>query len=237
MTAGEMDSIDEQRCHKCSVDNQYIIDPDVDSCQKCPPGLVCQGDATVQRVVENSTWIRHQAGSSQVFKLVSCPSGYRRVSTDGEWELQECEPCGKGEECTNATCITCAPCQPGYYKAAVSTDACLACPADRYRETAGASDLGLCRKCQLKSSTQGMRGQTSRRSCECDREYYLITSDEGLASESLLCQTCPKGARCADDECALRNEGFNCSDGSGIVGNWSKDDTGHYRLTSCPAGY
>ena len=78
---------------------------------------------------------------------------------------------------------------------------------------------------------------SNRRACECDREYYLIMSDEGLASESLVCETCPKGARCANDDCALRNNAFNCSDGSTIMGNWSKDDTGHYELTSCPSGY
>ena len=50
----------------------------------------------------------------------------------------------KGVECVEAPCVTCTPCQPGFYKAAVSTDPCEACPANTYVETEGSTALSLC---------------------------------------------------------------------------------------------
>ena len=60
----------------------------------------------------------------------------------------------------DASCVTCTPCAPGLYKAAVSTEACEACPKDTYRETPGATELGNCVGCLAKSSTNGAVGQT-----------------------------------------------------------------------------
>ena len=154
---------------------------------------------------------------------------------------QQCELCGKGEECTSKWCSTCTPCAPGHYKAVVGTEACLACPPNAYRETSGATELGNCIPCKAKSSTDD-GGQSSRRACACDKEYYLIISDPETPTEALSCQTCPKGAVCdGDGECALRNAdaSFSCTDGtSSIVGTWVLDSSsGQYELTSCPAGY
>ena len=97
----------------------------------------------------------------------------------------------------------------------------------------------MCLGCQVKSSTLGLTGRSSRRACACDVEYYLIITDEGTAEESLSCQTCPKGSQCGDGECALRTgPSFNCTDGGTIVGGWVKNnDTGQYDLTSCPSGF
>ena len=106
--------------------------------------------------------------------------------------LQECKPCGKGEECVTASCVTCSACQPGYYKAAVSTDPCEACPANTYRETSGATELGNCAGCLPQSSTQGAVGQSSWSACVCDSNYYRIVANDATDA----CMACPPGLTC-----------------------------------------
>ena len=176
-----------------------------------------------------------------MFKLEACQRGYKVVNTsaDGKTfshDAQTCAICSKGEECLRPWCVECFPCAPGFYKTAVGTDSCVACPADTFLEKAGATDLNLCLACQLKSSTAGARGQITRHACVCDMEYYLRASGD-VGDETLLCQTCPKGAQCENRECGLRNANFSCGKSS-IVGTWILDSsTGHYKLTSCPAGY
>ena len=83
-------SFDTQQCHACLSPAQYIIDPNNDICQNCPPGLTCQGDATVVPVLEGSTW----TVEDNVFKLVACPTGYSRRSIDDGTvaEQQHCVP-------------------------------------------------------------------------------------------------------------------------------------------------
>jgi hypothetical protein len=223
----------------CKCDSGYyrIVQQSAqDGCLDCPPGLTCHGDATLDPVVSGSSWVVDGA----IFRLQTCPVGHYvspRASETFNAALQQCLPCGKGEECTDEACIECSACAPGMYKAAVSTDPCVPCPANTYRETTGASDLGMCLACQAKSSTNGT-GQSSRRACECDIEYYLITTDQGLATESLLCQPCPKGAVCANGECALRNADLSCSDGSSIEGTWIlNNQTRQFDLAACRAGY
>jgi len=229
-----------QRCKKCIPGLQYILNSSTDKCQTCAEGMRCpMGDDIVEFETVNSTWVPE----GPILRLERCPSGYYVSPSSTETSnavLQRCLPCGKGEECTHSSsCVTCSECQAGYYKAAVSTDACVACPANTYRETTGASDLGMCLECQVKSSTMGQKGQKSRRACACDVEFYLIVfSDEGTGDELLSCQRCPKGAECGDGECALRNHDFHCNDGSSIVGDWVVNNaTGQYELTSCPSGY
>lgn len=77
---------DEARCHKC-LDNQYIIDPDLWQCEKCPPGLICRGDDVVIKVVANSTWLPEDG----VYKLKVCllvlASGSVRPSDNAIAEL------------------------------------------------------------------------------------------------------------------------------------------------------
>ena len=86
-----------------------------------------------------------------IIRLESCPSGYYVYPNgpvkDSNAALQKCAPCGKGEECTNSTCVTCSVCSPGFYKAAVSTEPCLACPANTYaRNQVGQSWETVCRR-------------------------------------------------------------------------------------------
>ena len=97
---------DTQACHAC-LESQYIIDPDEDACEKCPPGLECQGDHVVVSVVENATW----SAENGVYKLQSCPTGYSKIRVDGEWDQQKCEPCAAGPECVLEVCETGSHCR------------------------------------------------------------------------------------------------------------------------------
>ena len=231
-------------CTRCDP-NTYSLNPlkgpQTDpGCFSCPAGAErCDGGDHV--IFKAGVWeVDNEKG---IYLLLGCPAGHKVVNTsspDGQFshDSQACQVCGKGEECRDESCVTCSLCQPGKYKAAVGTDPCVACPANTYREEPGASDLGMCLGCQAKSSTMRLPGRSSRRACTCDVEYYLIMSDEGTAEEALSCQACPKGAKCGDGECALRNNSFTCTDGSSIVGEWvTNSETGQYELTSCPAGY
>ena len=93
-TTAERGSPDLQECFKCPSPSTYILRPDQDECQTCPPGLRCSGDDTLEPVTTNSTWEKN----GSVFKLEACPSGYSAVSINTEGvdaADQECEQCGK----------------------------------------------------------------------------------------------------------------------------------------------
>jgi len=121
----------------CDINCYRIVaDSATDACMDCPPGLICDGSSTAQAVVENSSWVPDGA----IFRLQSCPNGFfvYPASIDAyNAALQKCLPCKKGEECTRSKCVTCSPRAADSYKTAVSTDACLKCPADTYRATPG----------------------------------------------------------------------------------------------------
>lgn len=76
-------SHDSQHCSPCLL-SEYIVDPNTDVCQKCPPGLVCRDGVVVGPKVEGSTW----SIVNGVYYLETCPIGYR-LYTSAE-ELQEC---------------------------------------------------------------------------------------------------------------------------------------------------
>jgi hypothetical protein len=227
-------------CTRCSF-GKYSLSPLVGAagsmdpgCLNCPAGGDCSAGGDVV-VFDKGNW----TVGNGTYLLTSCPTGHKMITSSHDDQL--CEMCPQGEECIFDWCTTCTQCAPGHYKAVVGTEACLACPPNAYREASGATELGNCLLCQAKSTTDG-GGQSSRRACVCDKEYYLITSNPDTSAESLSCQTCPKGAVCGGDgECALRNADadFNCTDGtSSIVGAWELDSSsGQYQLTSCPAGY
>jgi hypothetical protein len=165
-----------------------------------------------------------------LYVLQDCPKGHKIINSSTaddnvfSHDAQTCQPCGKGEECTHSSsCVTCSKCQPGYYKAAVSTDPCLPCPANTFREEAGASDLGMCRSCLAKSSTRGAVGQSTWQACVCDSSYYLIMAN----SADDACQDCPPGLTCHGDATL---------DPVVPGSNWTIDGA-IFRLQSCPTGY
>jgi len=214
-------------CTHCFL--QYIINASTDNCQQCPAGLKCHGDATFEVLVPNSTWIEDGA----IYRLQGCPSGYY-VSPDGPVDannamLQKCTPCGKGEECTNSTCITCSMCAPGFYKAAVSAEACLACPANTYRMTSGATELGNCQACPSGADTRMVGGQTRPTACVCGERFYL---------SGATCSNCPQGALCqGGSKCALNFDQTCPGENTTIIGTWVRATSAdQFQLVGCPAG-
>ena len=123
----------------------------------------------------------------------------------------------------DSSCVTCTPCAPGHYKAAVSTEACDACPANTYRETPGATELANCKGCLAKSSTNGAVGQSSWTSCVCDSDYYRILADD----KDDACMDCPLGLTC-DGTSAVTPV---------VTGSVWAADGAIYKLQSCPSGY
>ena len=224
---------DSQQCKPCQA-AEYILDPDTDVCQTCPPGLICRGDDAVMNKMNVSTWMK----SGSAYRLTSCPPGYSvsSVGLSGTFDatVQQCIPCPKGEECLSAPCNECNPCLPGFYKATVSIDSCTACPADTYNTNSGSQDVSACQLCQTHSSTQGLTAQVNITACVCDAQYYRFT-----ATSTLICLPCPQGATCPDGSCALREaSSLFCPGGESIVGSWKMDNiSGHYQLIGCPDGF
>jgi hypothetical protein len=171
-------------------------------------------------------------------KLNSCPAGYY-VSPAGVVTLtaaiaqqQECLPCQKGYECVNAPCVTCSLCVPGYYKAAVTTESCLACPQNTYRTISGATELSNCLSCPA-ASTTARTASTRMDQCVCSIRMYSTE----LAD--FACMTCPTGAVCSDGSCALSTSILQCAPGmDAIKGIWTRSiQDGRYSLHGCPVGH
>ena len=150
--------------------------------------------------------------------------------------VQECSPCGKGQECVSAPCAECSACQPGFYKPSASADACSPCPADSYNARRGAQDLSACQPCPAHASTQGSTAQTSQFACICDVQYVLVPN-----SLFHYCLSCPKWAFCSDGSCFLNNLSSSlCSNGDRVVGYWTYNSSSElvpYQLYGCAPGY
>ena len=216
---------DTQACHAC-LESQYIIDPDEDACEKCPPGLECQGDHVVVSVVENATW----SAENGVYKLQSCPTGYSKIRVDGEWDQQKCEPCAAGTECVLEVCETCSLCTAGKYKDAAGTQACRDCPQNTYNPDAGATSFANCLTCPSGADTNS-KGMTHLENCTCPIRTYLTVS-AGITA----CKSCPRGGECDDRNlgCGLRKKPYVCP----IVGDWLRDiSSNEFTLVGCPVGH
>ena len=138
-------------------------------------------------------------------------------------EVQECQPCDKGQECTTPPCTICTPCAPGFFKASVGTDGCTACPINTYRQDPGANELSNCEACLEKSTTRGLEAQTTWQACLCQTEFYRVKFDDPQDA----CMDCPVGLICHGDDTL-----------EVVVpdSTWVKDDD-IYRLLNCPVGY
>ena len=246
---------DEGRCHKC-LDNQYIINPDTDSCEKCPPGLECRGDDVVTKIVPDSVWMPEDG----VYKLKTCPTGHRKISPDNgllqpdEWELQKCDECIEGEECTLEICEICTDCAAGKYKDVIGTQACRNCPKDTFNPDTNAKTQVNCQSCPIGATTLGLVGRTRLDECHCQEQFYsalCIDPVSGNRSSKFTCEKCPEGAMCADFTCALRktvgqkypgaaqvNGCRHCARCTSIPGEWSRDpETDDFILDTCPTGH
>jgi len=109
--------------------------------ERCPPGLQCKGNNIVVPVVANSTWL----AEGGVYKLQTCPTGYSKISTEGEEDQQRCAPCAEGSECVLSECSVCVGCQAGKYKDTAGTQSCRACPENTFNPNLNAKDYASCR--------------------------------------------------------------------------------------------
>jgi len=219
-------SHDTQKCHPC-LESQYIINPDEDSCEKCPPGLICRGDDVVMPVVENSTWVPEDG----VFKLATCPTGYSKISMTDEWGQQKCEPCTAGTECVLEVCDSCSLCKAGTYKDVAGTHSCRVCPRNTFNPNVGATAFANCQTCPSGAENGDSEGMTSLENCTCQIRTYTTTS-----AGTRKCEQCPKGGECVDRKlgCGLRTSPPACS----IVGDWVRDvSSNRFVLVGCPIGY
>ena len=226
-------SHDTQKCHAC-LESQYIIDPDAHACEKCPPGLICRGDASVEYVVPGSTWAAEQG----VYRLQTCPAGYYKISVEGEWDRQMCQPCGEGTECLLEVCDTCSVCSAGKYKDIAGTHACRECPQNTYNPDTNSKAFASCRSCPSGSDTGGLGARLSSDSCRCSTSFYL--AHIATIGATVECVKCPKGLECADGSCSIRSSldvpSCNAASGSRIHGTWSFVD-GQAHLLGCPTGF
>jgi serine/threonine protein kinase len=185
------DSLDNQECRKCKTRLEYIINPNTDTCQDCPPGLVCFGGDAVEPQLEGSTWLRN----GSIYLLTSCPAGYKVATSvrGGVFDptLQQCEACDEGSECTTPPCTVCSPCKPGFYKDLQAAQPCSECPADTYNPNMGGDSSSSCISCPTKSTTAGKTGMHNRTACICDEDYYSVITRSG---REFLCQQCPARA-------------------------------------------
>ena len=219
------DSHDAQTCHPC-LQTQYIINPNENACEKCPPGLICFGTDAYKKVVENSTWFAENG----VYHLASCPTGYQRMSiADGTpADQQQCTPCPAGSECTLEVCDSCDACAAGKYKDTDGTQACRDCPRNTFNPDTNSKSFANCKSCPAGAETGGKVGQTNPDDCRCSDRTYLVTQLE------MRCLDCPVGAECFDRSCALRSVPFTCT----IIGEWIADPaSGEYSVVSCPVGF
>ena len=122
-------------------------------------------------MVKNSNWTAHNG----VYKLITCPTGYSKVSPENEWDQHKCEPCLDGTECVLEVCDTCTDCLPGKYKDTPGTQACRDCPGNTYSNKTGSKDSASCQACPLGADTGNppLTGQTDASACQCGDRFYL----------------------------------------------------------------
>ena len=131
-----------------------------DECLDCPPGLVCTGGSTLQPVLNGSNW----TVDGPIFRLHSCPYGFGVYNGEGGSfmaEVQDCQPCDKGEECTTPPCVTCSKCAPGYFKGAIGTEPCTPCPTSVSPASLHSRARARARSCSLACSPDACKTKTA----------------------------------------------------------------------------
>ncbi len=215
----------------CNVD-YYRIDNQTDQCQKCPPGLACNGYNYVVPVVNQSLWKAIKIGELDFYKLHFCPRGYyfsdlhSSVTDPGANQIlatQQCTACNAGEECITPPCVSCSNCLPGTFKSCSGPTDCLECKANTFQPMNGSL---VCEQCPQGTTTNGKTGSVLQNVCVCDLSHY----DLGQG-----CQLCPAGMLCYGNSTAIPVALYE-----GLP-EWivTTDAYGNkkFNLTFCPKGY
>jgi hypothetical protein len=219
-----------QRCLSCSP-AEYILDPSSHQCQKCPPGLRCDGTQHTEPVIAGSEW----SPLGFILKLIHCPANYFIHQGGGQVldpAQQECRPCGPGTQCVTPPCFgECDACQPGSFKDTSYPEPCTKCPPATYNPSIGSSSPTDCLACFEGATTFESSGLADDSECSCPSRTYK----SGNAT-NFVCSVCPVGAIClSDGSCAINNPGMACPDGQ-KVGTWTMTGPGGTaELASCPA--
>ena len=181
--------------------NYYRIDNTTDQCQKCPPGLVCNGYDYVIPAVSGSLWNATRIGGLDYYRLYFCPEGYHYPElllfsvTDPQANsilgAQQCTPCDAGVECVHPPCVSCSNCLPGKFKSCSGPTDCSECKVDTFQPMNGSL---ACNQCPKGTTTNGQTGSSSQSVCVCDLSNY----DLGQG-----CQLCPAGMRCFGNATAI----------------------------------
>jgi hypothetical protein len=232
-------------CRECNQVLNYILDPNSHDCQRCPPGLICNGNAVTSTVVNGSEW----SVEGPINLLHACPRGYKvwPALLPGESfdltihaPLQECAVCTEGMECILDQCLTCTMCPTGKYKDTPGTAPCRNCAASKYNTKSMATSESFCLPCPDGADTRGLEGAVSIHDCECVLNMYMTVNKTG--GLGMRCFACPAAAMCPDGSCGLRNTGFKCSgigsdDMPNVIGTWIRDWKQMYRVIECPVGH
>ena len=243
-----------QKCQRCNSEGlHYILDPDTEDCQRCPPGLQCHGDNVTVPVTEGSEW----SVQSPILRLTMCPTGYKiwpelapgeEFDNDVHAPIQECQACSEGTECTLERCSNCTLCPPGTYKDSPGTIGCRKCAAGKYNTKKGQKSETDCIRCVDGSNTGTqapfLEGATSINDCDCAANMYMSINRTGPGgSISMRCFTCPAAATCPDGACGLRSPphfactGIVSSEMKHVLGSWIRGPNEMYRLIGCPTGH
>jgi hypothetical protein len=218
-------------------ENYYRVNNNSVQCQKCPPGLQCNGYNNVIPVVNGSVWEVVQIGSEDFYRLVFCPQGYFYPDLNAFDALdpnfkalfgaQQCFPCSAGTECVKSPCSVCSRCLPGKFKPCAGPDRCQQCPANTFEPANGSL---ACRLCGPGTTTNGLTGCVIASQCVCDSENY----DLGL-TPSQGCQICPAGLQCYGNSTVLPR-GLDVGMSTWEI-NIDNNKQSKFNLTFCPNGY
>jgi hypothetical protein len=239
-----------QWCDRCRAGSNYILDPNMDNCQICPPGLICSaGDNVTVPVTAGSEW----SVQPPIMKLNICPTGYKVWPALDPGEVfaneyhgpkQECQVCPEGMECTLDKCTTCTWCGAGKYKDSPGTNMCRDCAAGKYNTKIGMKSESDCIRCVIGANTGDREGAVSVNDCECALNMYMSMNRTGPGDTvTMQCFKCPVAALCPDGTCGLRNSPhFMCS-GVGsqskpkVVGTWIRGLDERFAVIGCPRGH
>jgi len=250
---GKVSQAEMQLCQPCNRVLHYILNPNTDDCQRCPPGLECNGSHVTFPVTVGSEWTIQ----SPIMKLNICPTGYKVWPALSIGEVfdneihapkQECQVCPEGMECTLDQCLTCSSCGAGKYKDSPGTVECRDCAASKYNTKIGMKSESDCIRCVPGANTGEQapyrEGAVSIDDCICALNMYMSKNRTGQGGAiTMQCFKCPAAALCPDGTCGLKNfPSFACS-GIGsdkmpnVVGTWIRGSDEKYAVHGCPVGH